>query len=167
MREAQLLAVGDIDLHTTRTRHPFGGLKDLLADKDILFGNLETVLSSKGKAVEKAVSLRASPDTVAYLTDAGFDVVNVANNHIMDYGPEGLNETLEVLEENRILFLGVSTPRFRPRPVIANKNRLAVGFLGYRNGELEDPPTGIRIAGIDSALGEDSVIEGLPENKAT
>jgi poly-gamma-glutamate synthesis protein (capsule biosynthesis protein) len=108
MSKVKLIAVGDITLQTRNDSHPFEKVKKVFQDKDVLFGNLETVLSNRGKVAEKAVVLFTSPDKVVRLKDAGFDILNIANNHIMDLGVEGVNETLDVLNQNNLRFIGCS-----------------------------------------------------------
>ncbi|MHA1380799.1 MAG: CapA family protein [Candidatus Helarchaeota archaeon] len=127
----KLVAVGDISLNVKTNSHPFGKIKDAFSDKDILFGNLETVLSNKGRKAKKAVLLYAPPQKVEYLKDAGFDILNLANNHIMDLGPEGFNETLEVLNQRSLKFIGVKNKKFNHSYVIIGRKNIKVGFLGY------------------------------------
>ena len=50
------MTVGDISLKTRNYKLPFKKVKEIFKDKDILFCNLETVLSNQGRETEKAVS---------------------------------------------------------------------------------------------------------------
>jgi len=127
----KLIAVGDICLKTKNNMHPFKNVKQAYKYKDILFGNLETVLSNRGKEVEKAVLLHASPKKVEYLKDAEFDILNVANNHIMDLGLEGFNDTLEVLNRNDLKFVGAGNQKFNHSYAIVERKGIKLGFLGY------------------------------------
>lgn len=106
MNKIKLMAVGDISLRTRNNKSPFEKVQKIFENKDTLFGNLETVLSTQGKEAEKAFSIYTCPCKVKYLKQAGFDILNIANNHIMDLGIEGFNETLEVLTKNNINFIG-------------------------------------------------------------
>ena len=151
MTSVRLLAVGDISLQTRDRENPFREIRQALASKDVLFGNLETVLSSHGKEAEKAMVLYTSPDKVNYLKEAAFDVLNVANNHIMDLGREGFNETLEVLNKNDMSFIGVKNRTFTKPWAILEKNDIAIGFLGYSSTGFSDPRKGISINGINEA----------------
>jgi len=151
MSSLRLMAVGGISLQTRDSENPFRKVKRVFASKDILFGNLETVLSNRSKEAEKAVVLYASPDKVGHLKEAGFDVLNVANNHIMDLGPEGFNETLEVLYKNDLLFIGVRNQTFTEPWAMVKKNDIAVGFLGYSSMGFSDPRKGISINRINKA----------------
>lgn len=49
---------------------------------------------------------RSSPLALPPLKDAGIDLVNLANNHVMDYGPEGLQDTMNALDQEGIKRMG-------------------------------------------------------------
>jgi len=74
------------------------GLKPLLVD-DLVFANLETVVTDSNKltTTEKAFNFRMHPNGVTHLVRAGFNVLSTANNHAIDYGTEGMRETLRHL----------------------------------------------------------------------
>ncbi|HBY58148.1 MAG TPA: hypothetical protein DEG96_09910 [Candidatus Atribacteria bacterium] len=148
MNTIKIMAVGDIFLKTKNNKFPFENVKEILKDKDILFGNLETVLSNQGKETEKAVSLHTSPDKVSYLKDAAFDILNVANNHIMDLGIEGFNETLNILAKNNINFIGARN-NAKQDYIILEKQVIKLGFLGYSNSGLVLPEKNIWINKIE------------------
>jgi poly-gamma-glutamate capsule biosynthesis protein CapA/YwtB (metallophosphatase superfamily) len=62
--------------------------------------NLETAVTAFDSACSgKAIHYRMNPRNVQCLKSAGFDCCVLANNHAMDYGREGLQETLQVLRE--------------------------------------------------------------------
>ena len=157
MDKIKLLAVGDISLRTRNESSPFEKVKGVFQDKDILFGNLETVLSKRGKMTEKAVVLYASPNKVVWLKDAGFDILNVANNHIMDLGVEGFNETLEVLNQNNLNFIGCSNHKFNQSYAIIKVNNTKIGFLAYYEGGFSKPQNGVLINGMN----EDNIIKDI------
>jgi len=130
MDTVKLMAVGDIFLKTRNNRSPFGKVRNILQDKDILFGNLETVLSLEGKKKQKAVSLSISPEKVKYLKKANFDILNLTNNHIMDLGITGFTETLELLKKHGLKTIGVRT-KPKKKYTIIEKKGIKLGFLGY------------------------------------
>lgn len=73
----------------------FGDLQKNIAEADLSFLNLETPLCVHNKSIKKTgPSLKAHPDCIKALNGAGFDVVGLANNHIMDFDNEGLEETI-------------------------------------------------------------------------
>jgi len=145
------MAVGDIFLRTRNNKYLFENVKEIFKSKDILFGNLETVLSNKGKAIEKAVYLHSPPQqNVKYLKSVGFDVLNIANNHIFDLGVEGFNETLDILRKNNLTFIGASNKAGK-NCVILEKKGIKFGFLGYAQGGFSLPEKSIRINKIEAA----------------
>ena len=94
------------------TGFPFERL-DLRKDSvDILFANLESPLSDQnGETVSPLSNIvfTGPPDGAKSLKDAGFTVVSTANNHSLDYGVNGLRQTLRFLDEVQILHCGTST----------------------------------------------------------
>lgn len=129
-----LIAVGDIFLKTKNVNDdPFRYIKSFL-NKDFIFGNLEVVLSNKGVRIQKRVVLKTYPDRVNYLINAGFNIVNIANNHILDYGVEGYKDTLDILDKKEICYIG--TPKQTKYPYkVVEKNGVKIGFLGYSGGD--------------------------------
>ena len=137
MTTLRLMAVGDISLQTRNDRHPFENVKEVFKRKDILFGNLETVLSSKGEKAKKSVLLYSPPENVKYLKDADFDVLNIANNHILDLGVEGVENTLDMLNKNCLNFIGANKDKSISNHLILERNGIKLGFLGYTIGRFK------------------------------
>lgn len=71
-----------------------GPFADVLRSADLAVGNLETAIATGGTRADKQFAFRAPPSAIGALRSAGFDVVSVANNHGLDYGQDGLQETL-------------------------------------------------------------------------
>ena len=85
----------------------FGDLREDIAKADLSFLNLETPLCTSGKPIKKTgPNLRAHPSCIKAVADAGFDVVGLANNHIMDFGTMGLIETLNACEKIGLVACG-------------------------------------------------------------
>ncbi|MCK8827684.1 CapA family protein [Natroniella acetigena] len=84
----ELIAVGDVFLDQyKKNENPFKPVSNYLNDSDILFCNLETCISdSFGTKKEKAVNFKAEEKDLEFLKEENFDIVNIANNHIFDYG---------------------------------------------------------------------------------
>ncbi|MHA1341274.1 MAG: CapA family protein [Promethearchaeota archaeon] len=135
----KLLAVGDISLNVKNNEDPFKSVNHLFKEKDILFANLETVITNYDIPREqKLIYLRTSKENVVYLKNNKFDIINIANNHILDYGPKGFNDTLEVLNQNGILFIGAGNHKFNQPQIIIGKKDIKVGFLGYKEGRFNN-----------------------------
>jgi poly-gamma-glutamate synthesis protein (capsule biosynthesis protein) len=91
-------------------RFIFMKISDHLREADILFGNLESVISDlEGEKVEKTgviVHFKAEPEAIKGLEYAGFDIISVANNHALDYGREVFEDSLTRLTETDIEYVG-------------------------------------------------------------
>ena len=78
-------------------------VKDILKDADVTFGNLEGCILNSGGNVKACKSgcyfFRMPERYVNYLVDAGFDVMNIANNHMGDFGAPGRTNTVKTLRE--------------------------------------------------------------------
>lgn len=78
-----------------------------MQDVDIMMVNNEFPYTERGTATEgKTYTFRADASTVSYLEDMGADIVSLANNHIYDFGEVGLLDTLSILEEKGIPYVG-------------------------------------------------------------
>lgn len=71
-----------------------GPFAELLRTADLAVGNLETAIAVGGTRADKQFTFRTPPSATAALRAAGLDVVSMANNHGLDYGPEGLAESV-------------------------------------------------------------------------
>ena len=81
-------------------------LLDMMKDFDIFMLNNEFTYSTRGEKSEKTYTFRANPDRVENLHKIGVDVVLTANNHINDYGPDALVDTLDTLDAAGIPHVG-------------------------------------------------------------
>jgi poly-gamma-glutamate capsule biosynthesis protein CapA/YwtB (metallophosphatase superfamily) len=70
----------------------------VLSGADLAMVNLETAITERGTPADKEFTFRAPATAFASLTAGGVDVVTLANNHGVDFGPEGLSDTLAAAE---------------------------------------------------------------------
>lgn len=71
------------------------------------FVNLETSVSTLGVSNKpEGYGFRSNPSTLTGLVNAGIDYVNIANNHIFDYGVDAFFDTLNNLDEYNIKYTG-------------------------------------------------------------
>src|SRR5262249_9413735 len=113
----------------------WGDLLPLLKSTDLNLINLEAALTTSETTIPKVFHFKSDPQHVAALRAARIDVVNLANNHILDYGEVGLLETLETLEKAGIHSVGAGRNLAQARrPVILDKE-LRVGILGFTDNE--------------------------------
>jgi poly-gamma-glutamate synthesis protein (capsule biosynthesis protein) len=78
----------------------------ILEGMDYAVGNFEMPLTDRGNAVEKLLNIRAHPAIGGSLSVLGLNLVSVANNHSVDYGWEGLAQTVEVLRASGLRVVG-------------------------------------------------------------
>lgn len=114
--------------------YPFKRVNDFLRDGDLVFGNLEIVISQHDRKVDPfpSIEYRAMPEAVKGLVDCGFDLFNVATNHTMEHGQNALEETLNLLAENNMRSVGVDVlPKKINRFCFVEKKGVRFCFLGY------------------------------------
>lgn len=115
--------------------YPYSGVREILNQGDLVLGNLEAPLSRRGEVyIEKTYTFRCAPEVVHTLTAGGFDAVSLANNHIMDFGPEALADTMTILAERGIKYAGAGKNLAEARvPAILESKGLKIAFLAYNN----------------------------------
>jgi len=138
----RIVAVGDIMLDGTARPvfaqhgydHAFVQVKPLLAGAPIVIGNLEGPLTTRGAPEQdKTYVFRSPPDPVSRaLREAGINVVSLANNHPLDFGPDGLEDTRAALDRAGVAYMGAG-PNLRAArlPVIRETGGQRVAILGY------------------------------------
>jgi poly-gamma-glutamate synthesis protein (capsule biosynthesis protein) len=112
----------------------FAKVKSVLRRGDIVFGNLETVLSEAGLSRNQlhSMHMRGRPQCVDYLVDAGFNVLSIANNHILQHGSEAFRETVELLRSRGITVVGLAEANgLNCAPAMLEVGGTEYVFLGY------------------------------------
>lgn len=84
----------------------FWDLKPIFKQSDLVVVNLESPLTTSNINFKKTVPLKANPAYAHILKENNIDVVGLANNHIMDYGPVGLTDTLATRDKYNITHMG-------------------------------------------------------------
>lgn len=104
---------------TTSPQSVWGDSLDLLKSAAMRIINLECPLTTRGRPIPKSgPHLRASPLTANSLAYASIDVVTLANNHTMDYGSEGLDDTLHACRSRGIRTVGAGASLEAAREVL-------------------------------------------------
>lgn len=115
-----------------------GGIKAFLEDADHVCVNVEGALSDKVKTVNKngvaALTHSMSPKVGDFLTNINADIWNLCNNHIMDAGPEGLDDTLKLAKEKNVNTIGVGMNlKEAMKPLILNEaGGIGIFSVGYQ-----------------------------------
>lgn len=136
-----LAVVGDIMLAGNASKtlsrqgyeYPFAATTAILRSADIAVGNLETPIARKGSEfTAKKYHFKADPKAAAAIRKAGFTVLTLANNHIMDFGAQGLTETFHHLKNEQLLFTGAGRNLVEARvPAVVEKKGRKIAFLAY------------------------------------
>lgn len=113
--------------------YPYLHVKTLFSTDDLTIANLETPVTVRGTPpANKQFVYKSSPKAIPAMKAAGIDAVNLANNHSMDQGVEGLLDTFAALDENDIPYVGAGKDAARAyAPVYLEKNGIRIALLGF------------------------------------
>ena len=115
-----LTATGDCTLGATQT-HGYAGsfheyydkygqdyffddVRDIFEKDDFTLVNLECVLTESTDRVEKTWNLKGKPEYVGIMTGSSVEGCSLGNNHTLDYGPQSLTDTENVLDQAGIVY---------------------------------------------------------------
>ncbi len=99
--------------------------KDLLAAGDITVVNLEAPLVKNCPPHDSGFKFCARPEFVGALEAAGVDVVTLENNHIRNYGTQGVTDTIKILEAAHMMWAGGESP------AVVDVRGAKFGFLAF------------------------------------
>jgi poly-gamma-glutamate synthesis protein (capsule biosynthesis protein) len=117
MNKIRLMVVGDVSFAGRNEeacgRSPFLKVGELFDGKDLVIGNLECPLTGKedGDPVPNKCKMRGDPAWAGELHRVGFHIMDLANNHLMDYGRFGLGSTISALTRAGVGFVGAGMNR--------------------------------------------------------
>ncbi|MBN1824799.1 MAG: CapA family protein [Candidatus Eisenbacteria bacterium] len=102
---------------------------------DLNVCNLECSYTDRGTPhPTKSVVFRSRPENIHGIRYAGVDLVTLANNHIVDYGGEGMAQTIDSLDAMGIAYSGAgANETYALRPVFRSMRGIRVAFLGQCN----------------------------------
>lgn len=145
MAQAEINAVGDIVLNREYPENTFGLVQSELSEADLRIANYEASFSNDGEQAKFrpwSNFLFSPPEMVAGLTAAGFDVVSLANNQTMNYGPTGLLDTMELLAKHSVGVVGAGVDTAAAgRAYSRSIHGLDVGVLGFESTWWDWPAT--------------------------
>lgn len=113
--------------------YPFERIAPELHKGDITLVNLEAPLTRRGQEFsDKKYRFRVNPAATAALKKAGITTVTLANNHSMDFGLQGLQDTLQQLDRAGIGHVGAGKDLAAARQAVIYTIRgTKVAILGY------------------------------------
>ncbi|ALZ62450.1 CapA family protein [Bacillus cereus] len=87
--------------------YPFQHVKEEIKKADISFVNLESAFTTKEKkAPGQLFWIKSDPSTLQAIKNTGYDIVNIGNNHTLDYGQDGLLDTISHVEKLKFPYIG-------------------------------------------------------------
>ncbi len=143
-KEVSLLLTGDfyinqkLDNSVQTIFEIFNDFLPYLETSDIAITNFESPIVDGQNSINKTgPSLRTNPNSLRLLKQAGFNMVTLANNHIMDYGNIGLKSTIDYCKSFGIEYIGAGrnmeeASAFR----IININDIKLGFINVAENEF-------------------------------
>jgi poly-gamma-glutamate synthesis protein (capsule biosynthesis protein) len=153
---------------------------ELMNKADVMWVNNEFCYTDSGEPlVGKAFTFSANPENVKYLKELGVDVAGLANNHVFDYGEQGLLDTLATLEAAKIPYVGAGHDiKEAASPVYVKAGPLTIAYVAAERAEkvqivtqeaTEDQPGVLRcyendrfIESIREAAGKADYVIALP-----
>jgi poly-gamma-glutamate synthesis protein (capsule biosynthesis protein) len=127
------VSTGTPDLAQQLAANPKGVLAPIapvLSHADVAMVNLETAVTDRGDPVPgKVYHFRSSALAFTALKSAGVDVVTMANNHALDYGPVGMQDTFAAIKASKLPVLGIgrdAAEAYRPYRAVVHGQRIAI-----------------------------------------
>jgi poly-gamma-glutamate capsule biosynthesis protein CapA/YwtB (metallophosphatase superfamily) len=124
----------EAEMSQARTLGVVESIYKSFANADISYINFESVIGTfnENEAYKSKLHLLQSPlDSVKALKQLGVDVVSLANNHIRDWGDQGVDSTIQALKVADIKTIGAGNAESASQPVTINKNGIDIGNLAY------------------------------------
>ena len=130
---AVLHAVGDVAPDRDDPNECFSLAADVLRGADLGFCQLECNLTTRGVRMPQARHTHRGPVSSGQaFRNAGIDIVSFAGNHCLDWGPDGLTDTIANLKAADLAVVGVGSNIVEARaPVIREVNGVRIAFLAY------------------------------------
>ena len=113
--------------------YPFDHTREFLQRTDLAIANLEApITESVNRFRDKKYTFKIPPSFVKGIKNSGIDVVTLANNHMLDFGCEGLEQTIAVLDSFEIYHCGAGKYEADAcAPVFVELFGIKIAFLGY------------------------------------
>lgn len=122
------------------TLHISDEIKELFHSADLRIVNLETPLTlSETRIPKTGPHVKAHPDSISLLKDLQVDVACLSNNHIRDFGDQGVMDTIKVCRDNGIKTVGAGINLAgAAKPLILNVKSKKIAILNFSESEFND-----------------------------
>jgi poly-gamma-glutamate capsule biosynthesis protein CapA/YwtB (metallophosphatase superfamily) len=116
--------------------YPLLGIISTLKANTFNLINLESAITKSQKPIAKRSVIKSEPEGIQTLLSGNIGVVNLANNHVLDFAEYGMFETIKVLTDNGISAVGAGGNIFEARKMeIVEKNGIKIGIIGCTDSE--------------------------------
>jgi len=124
-------------IHQSAPREVFGEFMNALMSVDLAIVNLEAPLCRPARPLVKTgPSLHGPVESAAFLKRSGFGLVCLANNHIMDYGADGLSQTVAALAKARMPWVGAGNDYAdASKPFLTEQQGEKIAILNFAENE--------------------------------
>lgn len=139
--QVRLAAVGDVFVNRKNPDSAFAKVKRVFDASDVVFGNLEAPVTDRGSEAKLGpqfgkpriqVLVRSPEATTPALKRAGFDVMSLANTHMLDFGEAGMLDTVASLRKRGIAHAGAGKNEAEAvKPAVVSKNGIKLAFLSF------------------------------------
>lgn len=113
--------------------YPFEHVKKDLQQADYTVVNLETAITERTQKTEGQLFwIKSEERSLKALKNSGVDMVNLGNNHMLDYGTEGLLDTIDAVEKNGLTYMGAGrdeTEAYQANTIEINNQTVA--FISF------------------------------------
>lgn len=108
------------------------GIRAEIDEADIFMVNQEFPFTERGtQAADKQYTFRLPHDRLHLMNEMGIDIVTLANNHILDFGPEGITDSIAALNEAGIKYVGAGEDLEEAKKLeIIEVGGRKIGFIG-------------------------------------
>ncbi len=141
----KLLICGDIcptsdyrTIFNSSYKELFGDVLSLIKNSDYAICNLECpATDSENKTTKTGPNLKAEVRDIKLLKEVGFNAVSIGNNHILDYGEQGVIDTLNAAKDNGIsVFGGGINIAEAQKPLFVQIKEKTIGFMAFAEHEF-------------------------------
>jgi poly-gamma-glutamate synthesis protein (capsule biosynthesis protein) len=151
VRKIKICAAGDIMAHTMNLDAARDGeqydfipffteVKPIVESADFAIGNLETTISGEDKKYTGYPKFNTPDSFLDAIKWTGFDMLVTSNNHSLDRGEEGLNRTIDELDERGFYHTGTFKSRAeRDKALVVDVKGIRIAFLSYTYGTNGNP----------------------------
>lgn len=165
-----LLIVGDIFVRRPDPKQAFAYVRDVFHSADFVLGNLEGVVADGGTPWQKGdINVwKADAKQIEAIETGGFHAMAVTNNHILDFGHDGLDETLANLRRINVKYAGAGKNIEEAHaPAVLERGGVTIAMLAYnsvfvKGWEAGPDQPGLAVVRVRTAYEPDYRVGELP-----